>query len=142
MHSRDPDLTEDFMAVAHQIRKRQVAALEPFGIGPSHSRALRVLERADGPMRLGDLAERLRIVPRSATDVVDALEASGHVQRRPDPHDRRAVLLELTPAGHDLIADIYVAQRHTSSDVFGALSTDDRALLTDLLERIRKNPVP
>ena len=36
-------------------------------------------------MRPSVLAERLRIAPRSATEVVDALEARGLVERGPDP---------------------------------------------------------
>ena len=99
MHSRERELTDVVMSVARLIRRRQVAALEPFGLSPSQSRALRVLTRVGEPVRLGFLAERLRIVPRSATDVVDSLEEAGWVRRTPDPNDRRAVLLELTDAG-------------------------------------------
>jgi DNA-binding MarR family transcriptional regulator len=41
-------------------------------------------------MRLSELSEHLHIAPRSATEVVDALESRGLVRRRPDPDDRRA----------------------------------------------------
>ena len=51
------------------------------------------------PMRLSELSDRLHIAPRSATEVVDALEARGLVERRPDPSDRRATLVELTEHG-------------------------------------------
>ncbi|MDD0859754.1 MarR family transcriptional regulator [Arthrobacter alpinus] len=44
---------------------------------------------AAGDVRLKDLAERLRIAPRSATEVVDQLEAKGLVRREADPSDRR-----------------------------------------------------
>lgn len=43
MHSRERELTDVVMSVARLIRRRQVAALEPFGLSPSQSRALRVL---------------------------------------------------------------------------------------------------
>ncbi len=88
------------------------------------------------PVRLGFLAERLRIVPRSATDVVDSLEEAGWVRRTPDPNDRRAVLLELTDAGATLAADVAKAQRRESSDVFDDLDESERATLTELLERV------
>ena len=37
-------------------------------------------------------------------DLVDRLEASGWVQRRPDPDDRRARLVDLTPKGRKALA--------------------------------------
>lgn len=136
MHSRERELTDVVMSVARLIRRRQVAALEPFGLSPSQGRALRVLGRVGEPVRLGFLAERLRIVPRSATDVVDSLEAAGWVIRTPDSQDRRAVLIELTDSGVALAADIANAQRRESADLFDDLDDAERTLLTDLLERV------
>ncbi|MGC0363283.1 DNA-binding MarR family transcriptional regulator [Rhodococcus sp. 27YEA15] len=136
MHSRDRELTDVVMSVARGIRRRQMSALEPFGLSPSQSRALRVLTRAGEPVRLGFLAERLRIVPRSATDVVDSLEAAGWVSRTPDPDDRRAVLLQLTDSGAALAAEVAQAQRRESSDVFDDLDEDERTILHQLLERV------
>ncbi|NRI67575.1 MarR family transcriptional regulator [Rhodococcus sp. MS16] len=136
MHSRERELTDVVLSVARTIRRRQVAALEPFGLSPSQSRALRVLTRVGEPVRLGFLAEKLRIVPRSATDVVDSLEAAGWVKRTPDPHDRRAVLLELTDAGAALAAEVARAQRRESSDIFDDLDDTERVVLTELLERV------
>ena len=142
MHSRERELTDVVMSVARLIRRRQVAALEPFGLSPSQSRALRVLTRVGEPVRLGFLAERLRIVPRSATDVVDSLEDAGWVRRTPDPNDRRAVLLELTDAGAALAADVAKAQRRESSDVFDDLDESERAPPTHLLERVDAGHAP
>ncbi|NMM87465.1 MarR family transcriptional regulator [Rhodococcus sp. SRB_17] len=136
MHSRERELTDVVMSVARTIRRRQIAALEPFGLSPSQGRAIRVLARAGEPVRLGFLAERLRIVPRSATDVVDSLEAAGWVTRMPDPGDRRAVLLELTDSGATLTAEITEAQRRESADVFDDLDDSEQSVLHQLLERV------
>lgn len=136
MHSRERELADAVMSVARTIRRRHVAALEPFGLSPSQGRAIRVLARADEPVRLGFLAERLRIVPRSATDVVDSLEAAGWVTRMPDPNDRRAVLLQLTDAGAALSSEIASAQRRTTSDIFDDLDQSEQEILHQLLERV------
>src|SRR6478735_3002007 len=48
---------------------------------------------------LGQLAERLSCVKSNITQLVDRLEADGLVSRAPDPHDRRARLAVMTPAG-------------------------------------------
>ncbi|MGB3770406.1 MAG: MarR family transcriptional regulator [Rhodococcus sp. (in: high G+C Gram-positive bacteria)] len=136
MHSREKELGDLVMMVARSMRRRHVAALEPFGLSPSHARALRVLENADAPMRPGDLAERLRIAPRSATDVVDALESAGYARRSADATDRRAVLLELTDDGRSLTASIVDAQRRASDRMFAVLDQEDRVRLAEILTRI------
>ncbi|WP_344339072.1 MarR family winged helix-turn-helix transcriptional regulator [Agrococcus versicolor] len=59
-------------------------------------RALRHLLRAqrhDDLVRQRDLAEALDISSASVTALVDRLERSGHVERRPHPSDRRSVVL-------------------------------------------------
>ncbi|MCU1605958.1 MAG: MarR family transcriptional regulator [Modestobacter sp.] len=55
-----------------------------------------------GEQRLGDLADREGVNPTMLSRVVGALEGAGHVRRLPDPLDRRAVVVEVTPAGIDL----------------------------------------
>ena len=54
---------------------------------------------ADGPIRLSDLATAQRIHPAALTRQVQALEAEGYIERRPDPLDGRAAVVEVTTAG-------------------------------------------
>ncbi|MDX6260827.1 MAG: hypothetical protein QOH84_2515 [Kribbellaceae bacterium] len=42
--------------------------------------------------------------PQAMGELVDELEELGYVERQPDPSDRRAKLIMLTPRGHDCIA--------------------------------------
>ena len=49
--------------------------------------------------RLTDLAERARITKQSVGEIVTNLEELGYVERIPDPEDRRAKLVRLTPEG-------------------------------------------
>jgi DNA-binding MarR family transcriptional regulator len=53
----------------------------------------------EGSARFVDWVEALGYAPRTITDAVDALEADAPVERRPDPVDRRAKRISLTPAG-------------------------------------------
>ena len=46
------------------------------------------------------LAAQMDVSKPSVTRSVDRLEALGLVRRKPDPADRRSVLVTLTPAGH------------------------------------------
>ena len=94
--------------------------------------ALRVLKR-HGTMRLSELSDHLHIAPRSTTEVVDALEARDLIQRRPDPHDRRATLVELTEHGGSVLDAIRAARGTDAEQVFGRLSPADRANLARIL---------
>jgi DNA-binding MarR family transcriptional regulator len=86
-------------------------------------------------MRLSELSDRLRIAPRSATEVVDALEARRLARRRPDPGDRRATLVEVTDDGSGVLD----AVRGTEAErVFGRLSPADRSHLGRILGKIRE----
>ena len=132
----DESLAEAFWSVARLLREASHEALAPWDITPSSLRALRVLRR-DGVMRLSELSERLRIAPRSVTEVVDALESRGLAERRPDPADRRATLVALTERGGDVLAAIYAARGTEAERVFGRLSAADRAHLARILRDLR-----
>jgi DNA-binding MarR family transcriptional regulator len=132
--SGDETLADAFWAVARRLRDTSQETLAPWDITPAQLRALRVLSR-HGVMRLSELSDRLRIAPRSATEVVDALEARGLAQRRPDPGDRRATLVEVTDDGGGVLD----AVRGTEAErVFGRLSPADRSHLARILGKLRE----
>ena len=111
---------------------RPQKALAPWEVTPAQARALGVLAR-HGAVRLGTLSEHLHIAPRSATEVVDALEERGLVERRPDPADRRATLVALTPRGGEVAAGIQSARAAEAEEFFARLDDADRAALTRIL---------
>jgi DNA-binding MarR family transcriptional regulator len=134
----DPDedsLATAFWLVARRLRHQSREALAPWGVSPSHLRALGVLLR-HGPARPGELAEHLRIAPRSATEVVDALAERGLVERRPDPADRRATQVVVTDAGAELGRAVRAARAAEADRVFAELDDADRAELERILRRL------
>ena len=88
----------------------------------------------DGPIRMGELAERLLVANSSCTRIVGRLVAAGLVERRRGRHDRREVLVVLTPAGrglHRRMAAVHTRdiQRHFSARLSdAALEGLDRAV--------------
>jgi DNA-binding MarR family transcriptional regulator len=90
----------------------------------------------EGPMRLNDLAQRMGTSAPTASRAVDALEGLGLVVRTPDPADRRAVRLELTPAGRALRDD----RTHRATIAFRpalrALRAEERKELLRYLARM------
>ena len=132
----DETLPEAFWSVARRLRETSQETLAPWDITPSHLRALRVLAR-QGTMRLTGLSDHLHIAPRSTTEVVDALESRGLVERRPDPGDRRATLVEVTGQGACVLDAIRAARGTEAERVFGRLSQTDRAHLARILRKLR-----
>jgi DNA-binding MarR family transcriptional regulator len=132
----DESLLEAFWAVTRRLRHRTRVALEPWNISPSQSRALGVLME-HGEMRLSALAEHLRIAPRSATEVVDDLQARDLVERRPDPADRRATLVALTAHGTATGRTIRQARAAEGERLFAELSAADRVELARILRKLR-----
>ncbi len=132
----DESLADAFGAVARRLRERSAETLTPWDITTAHLRALRTLAR-HGTMRLSELSERLEIAPRTATEVVDALQAGDLVRRRADPADRRAVLVEVTERGTEVLAEIRATRGTEAGRIFGRLGPADRAELARILSKLR-----
>lgn len=138
MHGPD-DAAEQIAALLDGIVRRQRrASREGFGESVTHGqfRVLRTLDRADRALRLSELAAQLGIVPRSATSVVDDLEAAGLVERKPDPHDRRATLVDLTPDGRQILNTLREKRRDVMVSQLSRLSPAEQRTLTQLLQRL------
>ena len=126
-------LAELLFRTTMRLRRGSAKELAPLGVTFGQARVMRVLARADEPMRMADLAAALEIVPRSVTTVIDSLEEAGLVCREADPHDRRSVLVQPTAAGRSAVERMNRARRATAEDLFGRLSERERATLLDLL---------
>jgi DNA-binding MarR family transcriptional regulator len=127
-----------------RLRRAQADGLAPLGLTPAQGRALRMIARSEDeePLRMTELADRLGIVPRSVTTVVDALEEAGLVRREIDPRNRRAILLRLTDRGAAVRDDLREARRRAAEDLFAPLSADDRKTLAGLLTLLGSSGAP
>ncbi|MGZ6674529.1 MAG: MarR family winged helix-turn-helix transcriptional regulator [Solirubrobacteraceae bacterium] len=137
---RRPDLTDAstgdlVMGVARDLRRTYAQALAPWDVTPGQTRALGTICH-HGPIRLSALAEHLVIVPRSATQVVDALEERGLIERQPDPTDRRATTVVATVEGRRLHEQLHRARDEASRTHFASLSDEDRGKLERILRQL------
>ena len=131
----DADLSELLLHAAHRMRHGWARSLAEWDLSPHQAMALRTAHAEDGG-RVSDLAARLRIAPRSATEVVDTLEERGLVERCPSPTDRRAVLVQVTDAGRALVAQVERARRSAQLAMFERLSDRERQQLEHLLRTL------
>lgn len=128
----DESTGELLVAVGRRLRRGFVTALESYDVTPGQSRALHVVVE-HGASRPSEIADRLRIAPRSATEVIDALETRGLVTREPDPGDRRATRVLPTAEGRRLSALLAEARQAESERLLGGLEPSDRAELDRIL---------
>lgn len=146
MHNNEsaPDLADLFMQASRAIRSRWRDSLIPAGVTPHQSRVLSILGRAEETgMRNSHLAERLHIAARSTTEVVDQLEEKQLVVRTPDPGDRRATLITLSPKGRALLGELSVMRKAGMDSYFDKLNEQDHNELVRLLQILNKeNPMP
>jgi DNA-binding MarR family transcriptional regulator len=133
----DPSEVDLLMRLSRRLRKGVAVETAPWSLSPHQARALMAIARhTDTPPRISELAERLDVTPRSATEVVDALEEHGLVQRRPDPADRRAVRLALTGEGVRVVGEIREARQEVGRRAMGALTDQERAQLRTLVGKL------
>src|ERR1043165_1219483 len=98
---------------------------------------LALFELGDGgPLRLSDLAERMGVSPPTASRSVDALHELGLVERVPDPRDRRALSIELTAPGREMLDERRAGAEGASAPAVTALSDSERETLATLLRRL------
>jgi DNA-binding MarR family transcriptional regulator len=87
------------MRLARRLRQMQDDSL---GLNPNQLSAMSVLLNS-GDQLMGELAAHEKVQPPSMTRIVNSLEASGHVARRPDPRDHRQCLVTLTESGRQVL---------------------------------------
>ncbi|MEU7427427.1 MULTISPECIES: MarR family transcriptional regulator [unclassified Streptomyces] len=119
----------------HRIQKRHLEQRE-LGVTPAQSRLLRTLAHYGSPPRMADLAERLEVVPRAVTTLVDGLEANGKVRRVADPANRRVTRIELTEEGHSALRELRGARRSAAEEILAPLTEKERQVLGVLLDTL------
>jgi len=108
------------------------------GISASQARVLGLLHFAEKPLRPSLLATLLFQETQSITGILNRIEAHGWVRRAPDPEDRRAVSIELTPKGKEVAAEIVSISEQLYEDLFAkAITSPERKQLDVILKKIR-----
>lgn len=109
-----------------------------FGMTRAQWAVLLRLERLEG-LKQSDLAEQLDIQPITLTRLVDRLCDNGLIERRADPHDRRAKRLYLTPAARPLLERIADQIEELSEIVLAGIKPAEIDLMLGKLGQARDN---
>ena len=93
-------------------------------------------KHAEG-LKMGELSQRLMVTGGNVTGIADQLSREGLVAREPDPNDRRAWRISLTPDGRKVFARMAAQHEHWVIALTGGLSDEERGQLFRLLGRLK-----
>jgi MarR family 2-MHQ and catechol resistance regulon transcriptional repressor len=118
------------------VRRRLAAELEREGVSAAGFSALVVLTTAGSSLELKTLRRRLEWSKANATEVTATLDLRGLVVRRRDPADRRIVVIDLTPAGRDLVERLFPAHADRVTRAFGVLDEGEKRSFAELCRKL------
>lgn len=123
---------------ARLFRRAFNARTRDSGVTALQWRLITYLKRHEG-VRQGPLAELIEVEPITLSRMVDRLAEAGLVERRPDPADRRAWQLYLTPRARERLGGIRPAVEALNAEALEGLSAAEIDQLLGLVERVRVN---
>jgi MarR family transcriptional regulator, 2-MHQ and catechol-resistance regulon repressor len=118
------------------VRRALAAELEQEGLSTAGFSALVLLTSAGGRLELRTLRRRLKWSKANATEVTDTLEARGLVSRRRSAGDRRAVLVDLTPVGAEIVERMFPGHTERVSSKFAPLDQEEKRSLASLCRKL------
>jgi len=123
---------------ARLLRKRFDQRARGLGLTRAQWQVLAHVNRQEG-LNQAALAEILEIEPITLVRLLDRLEASGLIERRLDPKDRRVRLLHLTGKARSVVAEMQEIGALAREEAMAGLSPEDRERLIETLIAIKAN---
>ena len=130
--------------IAARIAQRQDEIFARYGLNRGDVGVLSALVMARPPHTLSptQLFRGLMLSSAGMTKRLDRLEKRGLVKRRPDPKDRRGVMIQLSESGRRLVAKAVAENTRTEAALLSGLSAKERRLLGDLLRTLLRQLEP
>jgi DNA-binding MarR family transcriptional regulator len=97
------------------------------------------LYRAPKAMTLGELSQRMMVSNGNVTGLVERLVADRLIARKPAPHDRRAQIVRLTPAGRRSFRAMARAHEGWILEILSDLRASEISALLDLLAKAKRS---
>lgn len=122
--------------VGELVSNRIAEVFRRYDLSHAAGNALAVIEGAGRPVAAGEVARAMHISSGSITSLIDGLERAGLVRRFTDPHDRRKVLVDVTPEAEGLLDEALPRVQVRARALAADLDPVDIATLLELLDRV------
>jgi MarR family transcriptional regulator for hemolysin len=124
--------------VARMLRRRFERNARGSGLTRSQWQVLAYLANNEGINQSG-LADLLEIEPITLGRIIDKLQARGLIERHPDPSDRRAWRLHLTPAARPKLTQLRGLGDVTRGEALAGVAEADTERLLRTLQALKAN---
>jgi DNA-binding MarR family transcriptional regulator len=122
--------TQIEQVIRSRLRQRFATTLPRFDY-------LAQLERHPDGLRMNTLSRYLMVTGGNVTGLTDQLVAEGHVDRAPDPQDRRSSIVKLTPAGRRQFLRMAEEHERWLIELLDGFDPAHKDVLYELLGRLR-----
>jgi DNA-binding MarR family transcriptional regulator len=138
----DPGSLEAYlllMSVPEEIKEIANVKLACHRLGEGRITVLvLLLENQPEPLSHSQLADLLGVTKGSITGLVDGLENDGLVKRCENREDRRTRMIEITPAGLDLVNNYLPEKFRGIERLMARLTPTERETLVSLLQKVQE----
>jgi DNA-binding MarR family transcriptional regulator len=107
-----------------------------FVLQPSYPRLLGNLEAGGSGTRIAALARRMGTTRQAVSQLVQEIEDKGYVERRPDPDDKRGVVIHFTPRGRKMLAHAMRVMKKIEAEYALVLGEGGLEKLKQLLSKL------
>lgn len=111
---------------------------KPLNVTRSQAWLLAYLSRTDGATQSA-LAEQMNLGKVAVGGLIDRLEASGMIERRAHPNDRRVNLIFLTEMGRNVVSEIRKLTLNANKSMLKGLSMQELKATVSLLDKFKHN---
>jgi DNA-binding MarR family transcriptional regulator len=141
---RSEAVTPDLPALFHELVRLEIELwgsvdarlIADSGLSLGRFEAMWVISRRS-PCRVQDIADELSITVGGVSKLVDRIQAAGHCRRRPNPGDKRSSVIELTPAGQQLVATATESFEDELNRLFGSIPAAALRQFSTTITRLR-----
>jgi DNA-binding MarR family transcriptional regulator len=123
---------------AHLLRKLIDRRLQPLGLSRAQWSILAILSNHEG-LSQSQISDELEIEKSTTGRLIDQVERSGWIERRPIPGDRRLWGIHLTDQARQLITEVESVVLNTRAEMLRGLSVEQQQTLSEMLQMVKVN---
>jgi MarR family 2-MHQ and catechol resistance regulon transcriptional repressor len=119
------------------FNKKSSNHIRTFGLTQAQFSVIEVLGHL-GPLKIGEICSKMLVSGGNMTVVLDNIEKLGYIERIHSREDRRAIVVQLTPAGRELFEKIFKVHAEYITKLMSVLTNEEQVELGNLLCKLGK----